>query len=116
MPNKYKVFFHDGQEIGLKTSVLKGKAWIDEFGLKIEGRAGIRVIPATNIKEVEMFRLHGMARVIRVDHTEGRLFLAVVRFMIGQFASVNFFKTGELHTSLKSLTIPNGSPPKSLPG
>jgi hypothetical protein len=35
-------------------------------------------------------------RVIRVDHDGGRLYLAAVLFMIGQFASVNFIKTGEV--------------------
>ena len=34
--------------------------------------------------------------VIRVDHDGGRLYLAAVLFMIGQFASVNFIKTGEV--------------------
>jgi hypothetical protein len=41
--------------------------------------------------------------VIRVDYKGGRLYLSVVRFMIGQFASVNFFKSGELYRELASL-------------
>ena len=104
MLNSYKVFFHYGQEIGLKTRVSRGEAWIDSLGLNIKGPSGNSVIPKGDIEEVELFRLHGTARVIRVDYRAGRLYLSVVCFMIGQFALVNFLKTGELHNALASLT------------
>jgi hypothetical protein len=108
MLNSYKVFFHYGQEIGLKTRVAKGTAWIDASGLRIEGPTGSgSVIPTRDIMEVELFRLHGTARVIRVDYRGGRVYVAVIRFMIGQFASVNFFKTGELHKKLADLAGSN---------
>lgn len=107
MKNVYKVFFHNGPEIGLRTHVLRGAASIDVSGLNIQGPDGSSFIPSASIKEVELFRLHGMARVIRVDHRDGRLYVAVVRFMIGQFASVNFFKTGELHRELQGLAKPH---------
>lgn len=103
MKRIYRIFFHDGPEIGLKTHVLRGTASIDESGLSIQGPDGGSFIPSASLKEVELFRLHGTMRVIRVDHQAGRLYLAVVRFMIGQFASVNFFKTGELHRELRDL-------------
>lgn len=103
MKKVYKVFFHDGPEIGLKTHVSRGTASIDTSGLTVHGPAGDSFIPSTSLKEVELFRLHGMARVVRVDHEGGRLFLAVVRFMIGRFASVNFFETGQLYKELESM-------------
>ena len=103
MKKRYKVFYHQGPELGLKTRVLKGRAWIDASGLNIEGPDAALLIPSTDIEEVELFRLHSLARVIRVDHKGGRLYLSVVRFMIGQFASVNFFKSGEFHKELASL-------------
>jgi hypothetical protein len=97
---KYKVFFHHGDELGLKTRVSKGKAWIDDRGLNITGPNDTTVVARAAIKDVELFRLHGLGRVIRVDHNGGRLFLSVVRFMIGQFATINFFQTGKLHKAL----------------
>jgi hypothetical protein len=33
-------------------------------------------IPSARIKDVELLRLHGTMRVIRVDHDGGRLYLA----------------------------------------
>jgi len=103
MKNVYKVFFHNGPDIGVKTHVLRGTASIDASGLHIRGPEGNSFIPSADIKDVGLFRLHGTARVIRIDHQGGRLYLAVVRFMIGQFASVNFFKTGQLLRELKEL-------------
>jgi hypothetical protein len=103
MKNVYKVFFHNGPEIGLRTHVLRGTASIDASGLNIQSSEGSSFIPSASIKDAELFRLHGTMRVIRVDHQGGRLYLAVVRFMIGQFASVNLFKTGELHEALERL-------------
>ena len=49
-----------------------------------------------------MFRLHGLGRVIEIDHRQGRLFLSVVRLMIGQFAFIDFFKTGALFKQLSA--------------
>ena len=107
MPRKYRVFFHHGDELGLKTRVSKGEAWIDDAGLNIKGPTGDTVIAASDLQNAELFRLHGLSRVIRVEHRGGRLFLGVVRFMIGQFASVNFFQTGELHKILVALVKSN---------
>jgi hypothetical protein len=103
---KYKVFFHQGDELSLKTRVSRGEAWIDESGLHVKGINEI-VIPRSNLLDAKLFRMHGLARVIRLDHKQGRMFLSVVRFMVGQFASVNFFKTGTLHTELKAIAKTN---------
>ena len=100
---KYQVFFHLGDELGLKTRVLKGHTWLDGSGLHLEGTLGL-TIPPEDFKQVKLFRLHGLGRVIQVDYANGRLFLSVVRLMIGQFAFINFFKTGALFEQLASIT------------
>jgi hypothetical protein len=99
---KYKVFFHRGDELSLKTRVSKGRAWLDDAGLHIEGREGF-TIPSSEILEVELLRLHGLGRVIRIDSRGGRLFLSVVRLLVGQFALINFLQTGKLQRHLASL-------------
>jgi hypothetical protein len=101
--SKYKVFFHVGNELGLKTKALKGRAWLDDSGLHVEGPTSVE-IPLRDIKQVKMFRLHGLGRVIQVDYVDGRLFLSVVRLMIGQFAFINFFKTGALFKQLSAIS------------
>jgi hypothetical protein len=107
MRHTFKVFFHQGQEIGLKTRVSKGTAWIDSSGLNIKGPDGDIFYSAADINDVKLFRLHGLGRVIRVDRQDGRLYISVVRLMIGQFAFINFFKTGELHKLLAGLAKPS---------
>ena len=96
MHDRYKIFFHVGNELGLKTQASKGEAWIDDSGLNIRGPDDTILIPRTDIRKVDMYRLHGLGRVIQVDHSNGRLFLAVTRLMIAQFALINFFRTGKL--------------------
>lgn len=93
------MFFHRGEDLTLKTRVTKGYAWLDDSNLHIEGDGGF-TIPADDILQAELFRLHGLGRVIRVEHRNGRLFLAVTRLMIGQFAFINFLKTGVLQRKL----------------
>ncbi len=97
--NTYKVFFHAGGDLGLKTRVERGKATLDDSTLSIDGPNGVS-IPLSRIHAVKLLRLHGLGRVIQIDHSNGRLFISVVRFMIGQFASINFFKTGDLNDRL----------------
>jgi hypothetical protein len=98
----YKVFFHSGDDLTLKTRVLRGKAWVDGEGLHISGTQEL-VIPKHEMVEAELFRLHGLGRVIRLKHANGQVYVSVVRLMIGQFAFINFFKTGKLLGEIKSL-------------
>lgn len=101
----YKVFFHRGEELGLKTKVQKGKAWLDVDGLHVEGPNGcLLLIPKSALLSAELFRLHGLASVIRVDYRGGRLFLSVIRFLIGgQLMLVSYYKTVELHKRLAAI-------------
>ena len=98
---KYKVFFHAGDELSLKTTVSRGVAWLDGEGLHVRGSSEV-LIPKAQIIEAELFRLHGLGRVIRLEHRQGRIFLSVVRLMVGQFAFINF-KTGRLHKELSEI-------------
>ena len=94
--NKYKVFFHSGDDLTLKTRVTQGDAWTDKDGLHVASNGQSLLVTGRDVRSVELFRLHGLGRVIRIDHINGRIFISVVRLMIGQFAFINFFKTGAL--------------------
>ncbi len=105
---RYKVFFHFGDELTVKTKAMRGYAWLDESGLHVEGPNGCD-IPSREIQHAELFRLHGLGRVIQVEFMGGRLFMSVIRFMVGQFATVNFLKTGELLKELQVVIAKNAS-------
>jgi hypothetical protein len=55
----------------------------------------------------QLFRLHGLGRVIRLRHGDGQIFLSVIRFMVWQFATINFFKTGKLQKELSDIANAN---------
>ncbi len=101
MAKRYKVFFHRGEELVLDTRVQKGYASVDEAGLHVDGPEGF-VVPKEDLLSAEVFRLHGLGRVVRVETRTGRVFLAVVRLMIGQFAFINFLATGKLQKELSA--------------
>jgi hypothetical protein len=95
--------FHHGTDLSLKTRVSKGLAIVTPGQLVIGNDKQQFIVPVESIICVSMFRLHGLARVIRVDTIDGVIFTSVVRFMIGQFASVNYFRTGALFDELQRL-------------
>jgi hypothetical protein len=103
---KYKVAFYRGEELTLKTRVDKGQAWLDDDGLHVDGPNGQLMIPKNDVLSAELFRLHGLGRVIRIETRGGRLFVTVVRLMIGQFAFINFLRTGALHKQLSDISKP----------
>ena len=103
----YKVFFHVGDDLGIKTRVQKGTAEVSDAEMTVHNGSSI-IIPLRDITNAKLFRLHGLGSVIQIDHSSGRIFVSVVRFMIGQFAVINFFKTGELHKQIEaSMTKPS---------
>jgi hypothetical protein len=100
---KYKVFFYRGDELTVKTRVAQGYAWVDEKGLHVAGKDESFLVLGSELRWVEMFRLHGLGRVLQVDHSNGRVFISVIRLMIGQFAFINFLKTGALQKQISHL-------------
>lgn len=107
---KYKVIYHAGESIGLKTRVASGQLWVEDELVRIEGATPIS-IPLSQIQNLELFRLHGLGRMIKLVHTEGTLFLSVVRInLFGAFVIINFFKTGRLYETLNAEIPPHGRP------
>jgi hypothetical protein len=59
-------------------------------------------IPFSDVTSVEMFRLHGLGRMLKLVCKERTVFLTVVRVnLCGYFVIINFFRAGELYESLK---------------
>jgi hypothetical protein len=65
-------WFHCGDELGLKTKVQKAQAWLDDDGLHIDnGGQLLLLIRNSDLLLAELFRLHGLCRVMRVEHRGG---------------------------------------------
>lgn len=99
----YKVLFHIGEAVDLKTKVAIGRLSLEQDQLLIHGVTDI-TIPFDALRSVELFRLHGIGRMLKVCHTAGTLFISVIRFnLFGLFAVVNFFATGRLKLELEAV-------------
>jgi hypothetical protein len=99
----YKVIYHCGDEITIKTKTKSGRLSLTDTNFIISGKEIIE-IPTKEIKSVELFRLHGLGRMLKIQHTNGNLFVTVVRFcLFNMFAIINFFKTGALNRELNEI-------------
>ena len=99
----YKVIYHCGDEITIKTKTKSGKLELTHNHIAISGKDNL-TIPYEQIKEVELFRLQGLGRMLKITHRDGLLFVTVVRFcLFNMFAIVNFFKTGTLNRELNEI-------------
>lgn len=98
----YKVIYHLGDSISLKTKVKNGRLKVTSYNIIISGKEAIN-ISLKDIVCVELFRLNGLGRMIKLTlSNDGFLFVSVVRCLIsGQFAIINFLKTGQLQKSLE---------------
>jgi hypothetical protein len=98
----YKVLYHQGEDIGLKTKSRVGRLSLEGGHLLIRGDPDV-FIPVDALHSVELFRLHGTGRMLKITHQGGALFVSVIRFsLFGLFALVNFFATGRLQMELEA--------------
>ena len=98
----YRVIYHVGDTIDLRTKGLQGRASLSQDAFTISGPLPVE-LPVGELRAAEVFRLHGLGRFIRVSHAKGIIYVSVVRFVLfgGYFASINFFRTGELARRLR---------------
>jgi len=94
------VAFHVGETIGVGTKADKGAAEYDDQSLTVAGKFSHVEIPYSTIQRAELMKLNGIGTVIKLTHDQGTLFLSVIRFMIGQFALINYFATRRLCRNL----------------
>ena len=99
-PGRYKVIYYFGTTVDRSTKMAAGRLQVKDGVIEMTGEEPVRLMLA-GLQSAELFRLHGLGRMIRVVH-EGKMFyVSVVRFQIaGQFAVIDAFKTGTLHDVL----------------
>lgn len=74
---------------------------MDDYGLVVNAGKSFSV-NYKDIRAVDMLRLHGLGRVLKIVHAGGTAYLSVVRFnILGYFAVINYFRTGQLYEQLK---------------
>jgi hypothetical protein len=105
---KYKVLFSTDETVGLKTVGSRGTLTLEGGVLSIDGDTQIS-IPVESLRDIELIRMHGTGRMLRIQHSGGTLHLSVIRFSLFRwFAMVNYLATGQLRDELAA-QIPNRS-------
>ncbi|MFN3652396.1 MAG: hypothetical protein ACK47B_22700 [Armatimonadota bacterium] len=101
---RYRIMFHTGPELNLRTPVRSGKLALTAEELRIDSPRGAITIPVVSLRRVEMSRLPGLGRVLKVTCADRTLWLAVIRFSLGSyFVLGNYLKTGELCERLQAV-------------
>lgn len=100
---RYKIIFYVGEELNIKSKAKSGALELGDESVIISGDEALS-IPISSIASVDMSRMHGLGRLIKMTCTDRTIFLTVVRInLFGYFAVVNFFKTGKLFKTLNNL-------------
>ena len=110
----FKVIYHVGDTIDIKTRIQSGTLSFTESEVSIRGRGRESLlVPYTSLREVELFRYHGLGRIVRVAHSSGTFFVSVARLNLwGYFVIIDFLGAGMLADALQSrLPIPATPPP-----
>lgn len=97
---RYKIVYHVGPELTVKTKVASGTLTFQDDALRISGPSE-PAIPFAEIRHAEMFRLHGLGRMIKMVCDERTIFLTAVRFNLGgYFVLINAFRTGQVYEQI----------------
>ena len=70
-----KVLYHQGAEIGLRTKARVSGLSLQDDRLVIRGEPEVS-IALESLRSVELFRLHGTGRMLKVVHEGGTLFVS----------------------------------------
>jgi hypothetical protein len=97
----YRIIYHVGPELSVKARADSGTLTLLDDAICISSSSPL-TIPFSDVTSVEMFRLHGLGRMLKLVCTERTVFLTVVRInLFGYFVIINFFRAGELYEALK---------------
>lgn len=100
---KYKIFYHFGDELSIKTKVKTGSLLISENNIFLtENNSNIKELD--NIVDVELTTIPGSGHCIKICCQDYNLFVSVIRFSLFEsFVLVNYRKTMEVYKKLKSV-------------
>ncbi len=97
----FKIVYFEGERIDLSTKFLSGTGRLEGQYLIIDGPSPHRFL-RSEIKDMELFRQHGLGRMLRFSTPNGRFFMTVVRLnLFGYFVIINFWATGKLFKTLR---------------
>jgi hypothetical protein len=99
-PGRYKIGYHEGDDLNLKTVMRAGILTIENSGIRIHGDTDLQ-IPFSAVEGLKIGPYTGIRRLFRLTFEGRKVSFAVVRFMIGgQFLQGDYFKARRLESKL----------------
>ena len=100
---KYKVIYHIGDAIDVKTKVDFGFIVFENKELKLVSKIGDSIRRLADISQISLFMMNGLGSMLKIVVDDSTIFLSVVRFCIaGKFVMGNAIGTRNLKTLLES--------------
>jgi hypothetical protein len=104
----YKIIYHVGDEINIKTRARSGALIWQETSLAITFSPPLEV-PFSTVVSSTLFQLHGLGTMVKLVCNDRTIFLSVVRVnILGYFVIVNRRQTRELFEKIQA-RITNGN-------
>ena len=99
----FRIIYHCGDELTLRTKVKSGRLADDNGILTIVPRHEQQTIALGAIRSVELFMMNGIGSCLKIRNGDSTIFISVVRFCIaGQFSVVNMLGTRKLKALLEA--------------
>ena len=102
----YTVFMHSGSTLTPKTQLHQGTIEVSDLGLRIDGELQL-FIPNSEVMELRRFKAPPLGETLQVDHSKGRVFLAVRGAKIGPVRFMSPGRTKKLESEIKQCCIPS---------
>lgn len=100
---KYKVIYHIGDTIDIKTKVDSGFVIFEDEKIELRSKTGNVIADFANMTQISLFMQYGVGSMLKTRIDNRTVFLSVVRFCIaGQFAVANAIGTRKLKVLLES--------------
>jgi hypothetical protein len=96
----YKVLMHNGSVLTPTTLLHQGTIEVDRLGLHIDGELQL-FIPGGEVMELRRFKAPPLGETLQVDHSGGRVFMAVRGAKIGPIRLMSPGKTKRLEREIK---------------
>ena len=103
---KYRVIYHIGDKVDIKTKVESGFVILDNSEIKLINKTGDCIANLVDISKISLHILNGLGSMLRITVGDRTFYISVVRFCIaGQFAVINAMGTRKLRALLETYNL-----------
>lgn len=100
---QYKIIYHVGEAINLKTNISTGKIKIVGAFPEIISKRNTPILKLDSIEKVENILLNGLGHILKIKNGGQTIYIAAYRICIGNLIAItNMIGTKKLENELKN--------------